>query len=160
MGRGRAGSDVPNVSRYDSFVNSSDVSCCGLRRPGKGLREPLPTHRDPTEPGRSGRGAANPSYLGHTKWRVRLGSGHRERESLMFSFRRSAKPARPGGNQRPEEEPQHASFDAAASAEAARLRDLDPVHTFTATAELRRQDARYGQLWPSDVPHRRRRDGK
>jgi hypothetical protein len=78
----------------------------------------------------------------------------------MFSFRRSAKPAGPGDNRRSEEEPQQASFDAAASADAARLRDLDPVHTFTATAELRRQDALYGQVWPSDIPHRRRRGGK
>jgi hypothetical protein len=78
----------------------------------------------------------------------------------MFSFRRPAKPAGSGDKKTPEEEPQQASFDAAASAEAARLRDLDPVHTFTATAELRRQDAGYAQVWPSDIPHRRRRGGK
>ena len=39
---------------------------------------------------------------------------------------------------------------------ALQLRDVDPVHTFTATAELRRQDPKYVQLWPSDVPHKRR----
>ncbi|VXC58126.1 conserved hypothetical protein [Arthrobacter sp. 9AX] len=78
----------------------------------------------------------------------------------MFSFRRSAKPAGRGGSPGPGEGADQAARDEAASAEARRLRDLDPVHTFTATAELRRQDARYAQIWPSDVPQRRRRAGK
>lgn len=39
---------------------------------------------------------------------------------------------------------------------AVQLRDADPVHTFTATEELRRQDPKYVQLWPSDIPHKRR----
>ncbi|WP_255767773.1 hypothetical protein [Pseudarthrobacter sulfonivorans] len=39
---------------------------------------------------------------------------------------------------------------------ALQLRDVDPVHTFTATEELRRQDPKYVQLWPSDIPHKRR----
>jgi hypothetical protein len=39
---------------------------------------------------------------------------------------------------------------------ALQLRDVDPVHTFTATEELRRQDPKYVQLWPSDLPHKRR----
>jgi hypothetical protein len=33
---------------------------------------------------------------------------------------------------------------------------VDPVHSFTATEQLRRQDPKYVQLWPSDLPHRRR----
>lgn len=55
---------------------------------------------------------------------------------------------------------------AAAAAEAAapeteaftaalQMRDVDPIHTFTATEELRRQDPKYVQLWPSDIPHKR-----
>ncbi|QOD04466.1 hypothetical protein [Pseudarthrobacter sp. BIM B-2242] len=39
---------------------------------------------------------------------------------------------------------------------ALQLRDVDPIHTFTATEELRRQDPKYVQLWPSDIPHKRR----
>jgi hypothetical protein len=39
---------------------------------------------------------------------------------------------------------------------ALQMRDVDPVHTFTATEELRRQDPKYVQLWPSDIPHKRR----
>jgi hypothetical protein len=39
---------------------------------------------------------------------------------------------------------------------ALQLRDVDPVHTFTATEELRRQDPKYVQLWPSYIPHTRR----
>jgi hypothetical protein len=105
-------------------------------------------------------GTGSEGYLGHAKWCLRLGAGHRERGVSMLSFRRTAKPARRGDNQNREEEPQQAAFDAAASAEAARLRDLDPVHTFTATAELRRQDERYAEVWPSDIPQRRRRQGK
>jgi hypothetical protein len=51
---------------------------------------------------------------------------------------------------------QGASPDVEAYAAALQLRDVDPVHSFTATEELRRQDPRYVQLWPSDIPHRRR----
>ncbi|ALV40541.1 hypothetical protein AU252_04645 [Pseudarthrobacter sulfonivorans] len=43
-----------------------------------------------------------------------------------------------------------------AYAAAVQLRDVDPVHSFTATEELRRQDPKYVQLWPSDIPHKRR----
>ncbi|GAC1370973.1 MAG: hypothetical protein NVSMB43_06610 [Pseudarthrobacter sp.] len=39
---------------------------------------------------------------------------------------------------------------------ALQMRDVDPIHTFTATDELRRQDPKYVQLWPSDIPHKRR----
>jgi hypothetical protein len=39
---------------------------------------------------------------------------------------------------------------------ALQLRDVDPIHTFTATEELRRQDPKHVQLWPSDIPHKRR----
>lgn len=51
---------------------------------------------------------------------------------------------------------QDASPDIEAYAAALQLRDVDPVHSFTATEELRRQDPKYVQLWPSDIPHRRR----
>jgi hypothetical protein len=46
--------------------------------------------------------------------------------------------------------------DMQAFTEALQLRDVDPIHTFTATEELRRQDPKYVQLWPSDIPHKRR----
>ncbi|GAC1496882.1 MAG: hypothetical protein NVS2B15_19510 [Pseudarthrobacter sp.] len=39
---------------------------------------------------------------------------------------------------------------------ALQMRDVDPIHTFTATDESRRQDPKYVQLWPSDIPHKRR----
>jgi hypothetical protein len=92
---------------------------------------------------------------------ARLGSGHREEgESEMFSFRKAAKQAGRGDRQRPGDAAEQAARDEAASAQAVRLRDLDPVHTFTATAELRRKDARYAPIWPSDIPQRRRRGGK
>jgi hypothetical protein len=51
---------------------------------------------------------------------------------------------------------QDAVPDVEAYAAALQLRDVDPVHSFTATEELRRQDLRYVQLWPSDIPHKRR----
>jgi hypothetical protein len=51
---------------------------------------------------------------------------------------------------------QSASADPEAYAAAVQLRDVDPVHSFTATEELRRQDPKYVQLWPSDIPRRRR----
>lgn len=51
--------------------------------------------------------------------------------------------------------------DLEASAAAFQLRDVDPVHSFTSTPftsteELRRRDSEYVQLWPSDIPHKRR----
>ncbi|BAS07842.1 hypothetical protein AHiyo4_12640 [Arthrobacter sp. Hiyo4] len=49
-----------------------------------------------------------------------------------------------------------ASPDVEAHAAALQLRDVDPIHSFTATEELRWQDPRYVQLWPSDIPHKRR----
>lgn len=49
-----------------------------------------------------------------------------------------------------------ASPDIEAYAAALQLRDVDPVHSFTATEELRRRDPKYVQLWPSDIPHKRR----
>lgn len=53
------------------------------------------------------------------------------------------------------------SPDLEASAAALQLRDVDPVHSFTSTPftsteELRRNDSKYVQLWPSDIPHKRR----
>lgn len=51
---------------------------------------------------------------------------------------------------------QGAAPDIEAYAAASQLRDVDPVHSFTATEELRRRDPRYVQLWPSDIPHKRR----
>ncbi|MDQ5862171.1 MAG: hypothetical protein M3536_07910 [Actinomycetota bacterium] len=51
---------------------------------------------------------------------------------------------------------QSASPDVEAYAAALQLRDVDPVHSLTATEELRRQDPKYVQLWPSDIPHKRR----
>ncbi|HJW00492.1 MAG TPA: hypothetical protein VJ617_15480 [Arthrobacter sp.] len=74
----------------------------------------------------------------------------------MFSFRKSARKATLNGRHFSTVEPQEAPVDLAAQAEAFQLRDVDPVHTFTATEELRRRDAKYVPVWPSDVPHRRR----
>lgn len=42
------------------------------------------------------------------------------------------------------------------SAAALQLRDVDPVHSLTAAEVLRRQDPKYVQLWPSDIPHKQR----
>ncbi len=44
----------------------------------------------------------------------------------------------------------------ASLAESMQLRDVDPVHSFTSTEHLREQNAKYVQLWPSDIPHKRR----
>jgi hypothetical protein len=58
---------------------------------------------------------------------ARLGSGHREEgESEMFSFRKAAKQAGRGDRQRPGDAAEQAARDEAASAQAVRLRDLDP----------------------------------
>lgn len=56
---------------------------------------------------------------------------------------------------------EESSPDLEASAAALQLRDVDPVHSFTsapftATEDLRRNDSKYIQLWPSDIPHKRR----
>ena len=75
---------------------------------------------------------------------------------FMFSFRKSGKTPTLNGRHFSVLEPQQAAVDRTAQADAFQLRDLDPVHTFTATAELRGRDARYEQVWPSDIPHRRR----
>jgi hypothetical protein len=74
----------------------------------------------------------------------------------MFSFRKPAKKPALNGRHFSAAEPQEAGVDLAAQADAFQLRDVDPVHTFTSTEELRRPDAKYVQVWPSDVPHRRR----
>ena len=74
----------------------------------------------------------------------------------MFSFRKPAKKFVLNGRHFSAAEPQKAAADRAAQAEAFQLRDVDPVHTFTATEELRRRDPKYVQVWPSDVPHKRR----
>jgi hypothetical protein len=74
----------------------------------------------------------------------------------MFSFRKSAKESAVNGRHYSAAGQQEAAVDLTAQAEAFQLRDVDPVHTFTATEELRRRDPKYVQVWPSDVPHRRR----
>jgi len=73
----------------------------------------------------------------------------------MFSFRKSAKNSQ-AARRHTATDAERAVADLAAQADAFQLRDVDPVHTFTATEELRRQDPKYVQVWPSDVPHRRR----
>ena len=74
----------------------------------------------------------------------------------MFSFRKSAKKPAPDGRHYSDAQPDDAAVDLTAQADAFQLRDVDPVHTFTATDELRRRDPKYVQVWPSDVPHKRR----
>jgi hypothetical protein len=74
----------------------------------------------------------------------------------MFSFRKSAKQPATDGRHHSAAEQKEAAVDLTALAEALQLRDVDPVHTFTATEELRRRDPKYVPVWPSDVPHRRR----
>ena len=74
----------------------------------------------------------------------------------MFSFRKPAKKPALKGRHFSAAAPQEPAMDLAAQADAFQLRDVDPVHTFTSTEELRRRDAKYVQVWPSDVPHRRR----
>ena len=74
----------------------------------------------------------------------------------MFSFRKPAKKPALNGRHFSAAETQGVAGDLAAQAEAFQLRDVDPVHTFTATEELRRRDPKYVQVWPSDVPHKRR----
>lgn len=74
----------------------------------------------------------------------------------MFSFRKPAKKPAPNGRHYPVAESQPAAVDLAAQAEAFQVRIVDPVHTFIATEELRGRDPKYVQVWPSDVPHRRR----
>jgi hypothetical protein len=74
----------------------------------------------------------------------------------MFSFRKSAKKPALDGRHFSAAEQQESAGDLTSQAEAFQLRDVDPVPTFTATEELRRRDPKYVQVWPSDVPHRRR----
>lgn len=74
----------------------------------------------------------------------------------MFSFRKSAKESTPAGRHFSAAAEQEAAVDLEAQAAALLLRDVDTVHTYTATEELRRPDPRFVQVWPSDVPHRRR----
>jgi len=74
----------------------------------------------------------------------------------MFSFRKSGKKPALNGRHFSAAETQPAAVDLAAQAETFQLRDVDPVHTFTSTEELRGRNAKYVQVWPSDVPHRRR----
>lgn len=75
----------------------------------------------------------------------------------MFPFRRSPKQSELDGRHiaAGDSERDFVS-EIAAQAEALQLRDVDPVYSFTATAQLRRQDPKYVQLWPSDIPHKRR----
>lgn len=51
---------------------------------------------------------------------------------------------------------QDLSSEVASQTDVLQLRDVDPVHSFTATEQLRRQDPKYVQLWPSDIPRKRR----
>ncbi|MCO4254583.1 hypothetical protein [Pseudarthrobacter cellobiosi] len=75
----------------------------------------------------------------------------------MIAFWKSAKKSAVHGRHfAAEGSVQGASPDVEAYAAAVQLRDVDPVHSFTATEELRRQDPKYVQLWPSDIPHKRR----
>ncbi|WP_248762031.1 hypothetical protein [Pseudarthrobacter sp. SSS035] len=75
----------------------------------------------------------------------------------MIAFRKSAKrSAVIGRHVTADAGGRSAAPDVEAYAAALQLRDVDPVHSFTATEELRRQDPKYVQLWPSDIPHKRR----
>jgi hypothetical protein len=74
----------------------------------------------------------------------------------MFSFRKSAKESALNGRHYSAAGQQDSAVDPEAQAEAFQLRDVDPVHAFTATEKLRRRDPKYVQVWPSDVPYRRR----
>lgn len=74
----------------------------------------------------------------------------------MFSFRKPAKKSALNGRRFSDTETQEAAAALAAQVEAFQLCDVDPVHTFTATEQLRRYDPKYVQVWPSDVPHKRR----
>ncbi len=87
-----------------------------------------------------------------------LGSGLRANWGpIVIAFWRSTKKtAATGRHYSANGEAGGAVPDVEAFTAARQLRDVDPVHTFTATEELRRQDPKYVQLWPSDVPHKRR----
>jgi hypothetical protein len=75
----------------------------------------------------------------------------------MFPFRRSAKQSELDDRHLASGESERDFVpEIAAQAETLQLSDADPVYSFTATAQLRRQDPRYVQLWPSDIPHKRR----
>lgn len=76
---------------------------------------------------------------------------------IVIAFRKSAnRSAVNGRHVSADASAQGTSPDIEAYAAALQLRDVDPVHSFTATEELRRQDPKYVQLWPSDIPHKRR----
>lgn len=74
----------------------------------------------------------------------------------MFPFRRSPKQSDLDGRHvAADDSKRDFVSEVAAQAEALQLRDVDPVHSFTATAQLRGKDSKYVQLWPSDIPHKR-----
>ncbi len=76
---------------------------------------------------------------------------------VVIAFRKSAKRSVVNGRHvTADAGGQSASPDVEAYAAGLQLRDVDPIHSFTATEELRRQDPKYVQLWPSDIPHKRR----
>ncbi|GAA1763199.1 hypothetical protein GCM10009712_09810 [Pseudarthrobacter sulfonivorans] len=76
---------------------------------------------------------------------------------IVLAFWKSAKKTAANGRQLAAEQRAVAAVpDMEAFTAALQLRDVDPVHTFTATEELRRQDPKYVPLWPSDIPHKRR----
>jgi hypothetical protein len=75
----------------------------------------------------------------------------------MFAFRRSAKQSNlDGGDVPAREHQQDPASEIASQNDVLQLRDVDPVHSFTATEQLRGKDPKYVQLWPSDIPHKRR----
>jgi hypothetical protein len=76
---------------------------------------------------------------------------------IVLAFWKSAKKTAANARQlAAEQRAETAVPDMEAFTAALQLRDVDPVHTFTATEELRRRDPKYVQLWPSDIPHKRR----
>lgn len=87
-----------------------------------------------------------------------LGSGlYANWGPIVIAFWKSAKKSAVHGRHfAAEGSAQGASPEIEAYAAGLQLRDVDPIHSFTATEELRRQDPKYVQLWPSDIPHKRR----
>ena len=75
---------------------------------------------------------------------------------IVTAFWKSAKKSAANGRHMAADGTEGAVPDMEAFTAALQMRDVDPVHTFTATEELRRQDPKYVQLWPSDIPHKRR----
>ena len=75
----------------------------------------------------------------------------------MFPFRRSAKQSDRDGRQvAAGESKRDFVSEIGSQAEAIQLRDVDPVHSFTATELLRFRDPKYVPVWPSDSPRRLR----